>query len=197
MSDDLEVRCRACQLRLRDSESRSEEFAAEFNIGCACQYVSISVHSPGVVQDDEMLARFVLEPKHLKDGCIEVGALRDINGNGLSLQRQRPSDGARLRMQGDKLMSDQNERARRRAEATGSPLPAPQTFVGVVEIVTGRVRRHRVEGAPPFCVMDSAEADDPLHADITVGGACSKPLRSKLRNELRGLILDLQPRLPQ
>ena len=125
-----------------------------------------------------------------------MGGLRDISGNGLSLQRRRSGDADRLAGKGRRLAAIQNERIRKAAEETGKPNYVLQRFAGIVEVVTGSVREHHVGGRAPFCVMDSAEPDDPLHADISLGIDASKPMRSKLRNELRTLFLKQKPEWP-
>jgi len=150
------------------------------------------MHSPGIVDDLERLARLVFEPKHLAaDGTIEVGALRDVSGNGLSLQRRREGDGSSLVGRGNRMADEMNERSRVKAVQVDQPPVQHDRFIGIVELVAGAVRKHQAAGRRAFCVMDSAEADDSLHADIILNGRWSKTARSKLRNELRQLIVAL------
>jgi len=158
-----------------------------------CEAVSISPHSPGRVESQEILARFVFEPKHIgPDGSIEVGALHDIGTNGLSTERRRPDDADRLRNRGLTIARIQNERT----AATADPPPETVNFRGIVELPVATVRSHYIQKRRSFCVMDSADADDPLHADVIIDGTRSKSERSKLRNELRKLILELKPKDP-
>ena len=157
----------------------------------------ISPHSPGRVEADEILARFVFEPKHLgPDGLLEVGALHDVARNGLSTQRRRPDDGNRLRQSGLETAKAQNARTTERAASTGKPPPATLAFRGIVELPVSSVRGQSIEGQRSFCVMDSACKDDTLHADVIVSGHRSKAQRSKLYNDLRNLIVDLIPKDP-
>jgi hypothetical protein len=159
--------------------------------------VSISIHSPGRVDDSEHLARLVFEPKHVgPDGAIEVGALREISDNGLSLQRRRENDSVDLAQMGHRIMQDQNNRSLAKAELAGFAAPSLGEFVGIVEFPAGMVRKHESADKRAFCVMDSAQEANPLHADIITNGQWSKTARSKLRNELRQLLLDPKPAMP-
>ena len=194
--ESLEQRCRACEERLRISNDRAEEFGAEFS-ECACEAVSISVFSPGKISESEILARLVFEPKHVgPDGNIEVGALRDISENGLSLQRRRENDEARLVALGHDMARDRNERAFTQSLQSGKDLKPEEKFLGIVEFLVEKVRAHETADRRSFCVMDSARKNDSLHADIIINGRRTKPERSKLRNELRQLILNIRPGMP-
>src|ERR1700675_2444052 len=104
MADELERRCRDCQKRLEDDPKRSVKFGAE-HPGCACDQVSISLHSPGRIEDRELLARVVIEPKNVnnEDGTIEAASLREALTYGLSLQRREYVNNSELRKFGEKL----------------------------------------------------------------------------------------------
>ena len=178
------------------SEKRAEEFCRRFP-GCGCEGVSISPHSPGRVEVDEVLARFVFEPKHIgPDGLLEVGALHDVTRNGLSTQRRRTDDAARLQQTGLSIAEAQNERAMARAAIASKTAPPSLTFRGIVELPVSGIRGHSIEGQRSFCVMDSADENDPLHADVIVNGQRSKAQRLKLYNDLRNLVVRLMPRDP-
>lgn len=193
-NDELEASCRECQDRFCNSDDRGEQFGKGFP-NCVCETVSISLHSPGPVDSDEVLARLVLEPKHVRDGEIEVAALRDATSNGLSLVRRRPSDDEDLIVRGRNLAEIQNSRASERAAENNEPDPARQSFIGFVQFRAGDVRSHEVNARRSFCVFDSALAEDRLHADIVMEGPRTKAERAKLRNELRKLLLDTKPSL--
>jgi hypothetical protein len=135
----------------------------------------------------------VFEPKHIgPDGSLEVGALQDVSTNGLSTQRRRSGDAERLREQGLAIAKIQNERAQ--AAVTSGVTLETVVFRGIVELPVAEVRSHCIQGRRSFCVMDSAGADNPLHADIIIDGQRSKAERSKLRNELRRLIVSVKPK---
>lgn len=192
----MEQCCRACEERLRISDDRAEKFSAEFS-ECACESVSISMHSPGKIDNSEILARLVFEPKHIDaDGNIEVGALYDISRNGLSLQRRVENDGARLAALGHDMAQSRNERSRAQVLQSGKDVKPEEKFLGIVELMVGKIRAHEIANRRSFCVMDSAKEDDSLHTDIITNGKLTKSERSKLRNELRQLILNLKPNMP-
>ena len=94
------------------------------------------------------------------------------------------------------MAADRNARSRMNAAQNGIQPKADETFVGFVEFEAGMVRSHLTQGVRSFCIMDSAKDGDRMHSDITINRRGTKPERSKLRNELRKLILDLKPRLP-
>ena len=72
----------------------------------------------------------------------------------------------------------------------------PGKFFGIVEFTAGIVREFESADRRASCVMDSAEKENPLHADIITDGKWSKMAPSKLRNELRQLLLDPKPAMP-
>jgi hypothetical protein len=197
MADEtLEHRCRACQERHADDSTRASKFSTEFP-RCSCDQVSISPHSPGRVEDNEQLARLVLEPKHINpaDGSIEVGALRDAYGNGLSLVRRKYVVDAELRKGGQALARIAQARENGAAKRDGR-IPTTISLRGAVDFDTESVRTHLVDGNKRFCVMDSATPSDQFHADITVA-APKKSEHSRMRDELRKTLKNVIPYMPQ
>ena len=97
---------------------------------------------------------------------------------------------------GHRIARDQNDRSLAKAAQAGLEPGSPAKFIGIVEFTAGIVRDHESADRRAFCVMDSAEEDNPLHADIITDGKWSKTARSKLRNELRQLLLDPKPAMP-
>jgi hypothetical protein len=193
---ELTQRCRDCQARLKDDNRRAEKFGAE-HPGCVCDAVSISEHSPGRVEDDEQLARVVIEPKHINaDGTIETASLRDACQNGLSLQRRSYVDDTGLTAFGENVAKLAREREEAAAREKGRQ-PETRKFGGVVFFEAGRVRRHRPAELIRFCVMDSAEEATPFHADITANARCKGSEQLRILNELRSALADPVPRMPR
>jgi hypothetical protein len=58
--------------------------------GCRCQRISISEHSPGPVDDTEILIRIVIAPYHVhpKTGSPKASALTHAESIGMSLFRE-------------------------------------------------------------------------------------------------------------
>lgn len=194
--EDLRQRCRDCQARLKDDNRRAERFGAE-HPGCVCDAVSISEHSPGRVENDEKLARVVIEPKHINaDGTIEAASLRDACQNGLSLQRSSYLATAGLIEFGQyvaRLAREREEASAREKERK----PEAREFGGVVFFEAARVRGHLPSERIRFCVMDSADRAAPFHADITVNARCKGSEQLRILNELRNTLADPVPRMPR
>lgn len=191
-ADLLQARCRECHARLKSDNKRAAKLSAE-HPNCECDAVSISQFSPGPVQQDERLARLVVEPKHLNpDGTIEVGSLRDVHENGLSLVRQLYVTEPELYQKAQSLAATQQARENKKAEKDHRT-PVALSVKGVINFDADRVRQWEIDGVRRFCVMDSATETDPYHADIAVNGTCKGSEASRIRDELRKTLIDLHP----
>jgi hypothetical protein len=185
MANGLEQRCRDCEARLQADPHRATLFAAE-HPGCECDQVSISPHSPGRVEDGELLARVIIEPKHLNldDGTVEAASFREACSYGLSLLRLSYVANAHLRRFDESLAERVRDREESAAQKQGRA-PEKAAFAGVVRFEAGIVRQHEPGGDAQFCVMDGATESEPFHADVTINMKCKGSEQLRLLNELR------------
>lgn len=117
---------------------------------CACEQGSVSEHSPGPVDDGEVLVRTVFQDDVVDpDGRPKPSFFRrDPTSRGLSVDRMRFVDPQSLVT---------NKKADHRY--TG--------YLGFIAVRGGELRALRSEdGTRLFCVYDSATADNEAHADI-------------------------------
>jgi hypothetical protein len=186
---ELRTRCRDCQRRLAAHPERAAMFAAE-HPECRCDKVSISAFSPGPVGNEEILVRFVVDPKHVNpDGTIEVGFFHDASRNGLSLSRRRYLSDNKLHESGNKYLESMQAREDKDATQKGRD-PTLLRLAGLVSFSAGQVRSHQIDGERRFCLTDSARREERFHADIMFNGDFTKKsVRSKLREELRKTVL--------
>lgn len=81
-----------CQDLNKRTHDIGKSRVAEINTAspdCGCEKYRMSEHSPNVVGDDEMLARFVFSPMHVnKKGEIKPSIFSHVFNNGCSIQRE-------------------------------------------------------------------------------------------------------------
>lgn len=113
-----------------------------------------SLHSPGIIGDEENLARFVSRSEHIgPDGELAPTAFPtqdflEPHRGGLSLARLRHMSG---------------EEVRQRAEASaGGTIDRPIKDMAVAE--TRAIRAIRSKGARLFCVVDDGQPNFRAHA---------------------------------
>jgi hypothetical protein len=130
---------------------------------CRCEGVSVSDHSPGPVEDAEVLVRILVAPQHIdkKTGLPKSAALTTAGTIGLSVLREdRASDDEILR-----LATTLVQNARSKA---GKPERAKKIGVfGVLRMACSIVRNFVWigESKTSFCVYDTAREVWPSHAD--------------------------------
>lgn len=140
---------------------------------CACEAHSVSPFSPGRVTDDETLWRLILSPVHydVAAGKVKELAFDDASNKGLSVQRLTVAGG--------------EDGIRRRGEARAADKPG-RTFECAIGATAGAVRTLRGSAdGERFCIYDTAEADDPGHADVCQTRHGNKHARALLRRELQ------------
>lgn len=143
---------------------------------CACEASSMSPHSAaGVVNDDETVWRLILSPIHFdtQTGRVKEAAFSDAWGRGLSVLR-------------GKLIDNAGVLRRRGVDRAGNS--AVRKFECAAGAQVGMVRSLRsADGAGRFCVYDTAEQDEPAHADICQTRHAGKAAQKQLRRELQKL----------
>ena len=130
-----------------------------------------SVHSPGIVRDEERLARFVWRSDHLAEGgalapaAFSVQEFLDPSRGGLSVAR---------------LDHMTREEARKRVDAFVDSTSANQ-IKGIAVAETKIVRAIRKSNARIFCVLDDGQSDFRAHAVIRLADHLSPTLSSVRR----------------
>jgi len=82
---------------------------SESRPGCSCESESVSTHSPGPIDNSELVARLIYSPFHIDvtTGEVTEAAFSDAKDKGLSVQRMAHATNARIRTIGeDKLARD-------------------------------------------------------------------------------------------
>lgn len=126
---------------------------------CECEKYSVSDHSPGLVENCELLIRTVYSPIQINQatGQVDPAFFRnDALKRGLSINRKLHVSQADLRKRIEcKIARDRNAGKER------------DEFYRVVTARCGDVRRLVSEdGERLFCVYDTASEEDVSHADI-------------------------------
>ena len=150
--------CKELERKYRDSGCKCIHYREEYP-GCGCEKCSVSDHSPGLVQNHELLIRTVYSPVQINQetGQVDPAFFRqDALKRGLSINRKHHVSEADLRKKiEDKIARDRNEGKER------------DEFYRVVAARCGDVRRLVSEdGERLFCVYDTAYEEDISHADI-------------------------------
>jgi hypothetical protein len=147
--------------------SKCKYLRANFS-GCECESVKVSPHSPGQVQNDEILVRFILVKAQLDDeGRPTPMAFTDVETIGLSVNRLSHTNTEEMKRKVHlKLENDRREGKDR-------------DFMGVIKVLCGDVRGLVCDQKfRTFCVYDTANIDDISQADICQEGR-SQEGRSK------------------
>lgn len=146
--------------------------------GCICEADSVSEHSPGVINNTEILARLIYSPLHVDPttGLTTELAFSDVKDKGLSVQRLTHATAADVHAMGAKKLADDHARGK-----------TDRRYLG---IVTGAVSQIRAEVYPEsaraFCAYDTAGLDDPAHADV-----CQTPASPSAMKRARKRLRDL------
>ena len=146
---------------------------SEFNAAlpnCACEICRTSKHSPSPVKDGELLTRFVLHPVHInpKTGELKTSLFSHVDQKGCSVQREGLATNLELRLVLDKA----------------SPIAGKLSWHGVVNAPAEDVRlaRSQKSGSRLYWIYDTAEHDNPAHAEI---GRASNDLTEEDAQEVR------------
>lgn len=152
---------------------------------CACEAASVSPHSPGIVANDETVWRLILSPVHYdtEEGKVKEAAFHDVANKGMSVQRMS-------------IIGDENAIRHQGLTRAAAAAKQDRTFecaiganVGIIRSLCGP------EGEGRFCVYDTANANDPGHADVCLTKQKSKTARAVMRRELqKAFALEIKPR---
>lgn len=167
-----EEECRAADVASRRSELANKRCARfeEACENCGCEKFSIGENSPGVVSSDEELVRFHFSPNDFgDDGSLTTLAFSDVTSLGLSVTRDQAT----------------NQQMQDAISARLKRLPPEGEWVSVSIAQTGSIKsifRNQPQKDPEraFCVYDTAEPDNPLHAEV-----CQTKAGRKFRADLR------------
>jgi hypothetical protein len=152
---------------------------SEFNEShprCACEICRVSKYSPSPVLSAEILVRFVLHPMHVneKTGEIKASLFSHVEGKGCSVQRELWATNTELSLFLKKVC----------------PAEAKTSWFGVVSATAGQIRTLQVAGdsRQTFWVYDTAEKDNPSHAEV---GRAMNELKTEDIQELRYELMKL------
>lgn len=145
---------------------------------CSCELESQSQYSPGIVSDEESVARLIFSPLHIKDGVILSAAFSDVDvdGRGLSVNRLDYCGEDFLKDAGAKKAAEDRQR-------TGKG----RDYEGYIMASVCPVRCILHEGKRAFCVKDTALPENISHADIEKDSAYSNLTPSERRRLRRKL----------
>jgi hypothetical protein len=147
--------CKLNEETYNDGAKRVENIARE-SVDCACENGRFSFASPGPVLNGETLVRFLWSPLNFdKKGSIKNNVFGHVFTHGCSVQREQHSTskdaiGALRTLKGEKT---------------------DFAFRGVIEFKASDVRRLISTGIVNprlFCVYDTAEPNNPGHAEVCV-----------------------------
>lgn len=131
----------------------------------SCQNLSLSPHSPCVVNDDETVLRSLFSPQHIDEdtGVVTPNAWSDMYDKGMSVNRRSYASAQ------DVLNHAHSFLKQKRTQDNLSNKQVKRSFYGILPIHVGQLRQLRYE-AGTFCVFDTALEDNIAHADICACG---------------------------
>lgn len=132
----------------------------------------MSTHSPGVVENSEVLARFVFSPLHFhkKNGQLMPNVFSHVHNKGCSIQRDSIAQKDEIVGFIKRLLLAQNNFAWK-----GLLLAECQTVRG---ILTNKSTKRAV------CVYDTAENENPAHGEICQTRYIEEDDEAELRHDL-------------
>lgn len=164
--------CKRLNTETKTAE-RASTRVSEFNAAlpnCACEICRTSKHSPSPVKDGELLTRFVMHPVHIntKTGEFKASLFSHVDQKGCSVQRENLATNLELRLVLDEV----------------SRIAGKLSWHGVVSASAEDVRlaRSQKSGSRLYWIYDTAEHDNPAHAEI---GRASNDLSEEDCMELR------------
>ena len=139
---------------------------------CPEEYAPQSADSPGIVRDEEMLARIISKRAHLKNGIVsdDFFTLEDLRTrDGWSFVRRHYADDQRMRKIGEQRVKEKSGRE----------------YVGYVQIQTAHIRAIRRDDKQALCVIDDAQKDYKEHALVQKSAPCGKADARAIRKKLK------------
>lgn len=154
-----------------DQQDRVDQFA-DAKPGCACEYDSLSEHSPGLIGDEETILRVVCVPMHVhsKKAVLKSSFFSHIASYGASVQRLEHSKDDELVACVEGLVSGAENRV----------------WLGYVQTTAQAIRGLEVRkgGEQSLCVADAALASNRAHAEIHCAYRIPEADQIELRVEL-------------
>jgi hypothetical protein len=143
---------------------------------CTAERVQQSDHSPGLIKDDEDLAKIIYHRDQIdfETGELKPGAfsMTDLMTRGLSLVRLRHITVEELQRRGEEFAARRDE----------------NRLQGVGVASAGQVRSLRgAEGRQALCVIDDGKPDFRAHAIAIRSADQDRPTLMKVRGVLMGL----------
>lgn len=169
--------CRTCFAAHRNQQDKAKLIDDE-HPNCACEQVSVSPYSPGLVEPEEYLLRVIYSPHHVEHdtGKLKPTALDDVSGRGLSVNRRRYTTPQETQQQ----ISSKLDTAYAKEKG--------HRYVGVVVLNAGAVREISEQGKRLFGIYDTAEDDNRAHSDVCqvrLGRLAGQRARGELMKLLR------------
>ena len=131
----------------------------------------MSKFSPGVVKDDEMLSLFIFFPiQFTRKGVVKPSVFDHIHSQGRSIQRDTVANLLELKNFVQAFLSGGDDRR----------------WIGVITTECLNVRNITIdpEVARAICVFDTAEPDNPAHAELCRARVMDEADKVELRSEL-------------
>ena len=175
-------------LDVSSKKSRAEQLVENDTDG-AKQWEKVSMHSPGPVKDEELLARSLEYPsKFYAEGGLNDALFQDTFSHGASAQRLMKG----WESHETDVHSRFEARAKARRDGSGEKPASPDfTYVGSLHMTAGELRSFRINGDDKarVRVYDAGnDESDPLHAEII---ADASGLQRQQRHELRVRLMAL------
>lgn len=138
------------------SKNKCIIFSGDYENALSLEEKSINTNSPGVVIDDENIARLIFSPIHYdaKNDEIVAAAFHDVRDKGLSVNRLEHCNVTETHSAGlDKAKKDQEAKPDR-------------AYIGFCVAKAGKVRDIVENDVRIFTIYDSALPDAKYHADV-------------------------------
>ena len=142
---------------------------------CPEESVPQSDRSPGVVQDEEPLARIISSRTHLKNGSVsdDFFTVRDLlKRDGWSFVRLHYADNRQMRTFSERYTQEKPGRE----------------YVGYVQVQTAEVRKIKNDGKRALCVIDDAQENFREHALAQKSRPYNKGDARAIRKQLKDAV---------
>gem|GEM_PF-537507 len=146
-----------CQHINENINERDDKRVAKINSAapdCNCEKFRMSKHSPNVVGDDEVLARFVFSPIHVdKKGKIKPSIFSHVFNVGCSIQRDSVAKSEELVNFAKTFLAGDEKRS----------------WEGVLLAKCNELKNIKANSvnSRAVCIYDSATADNPAHGEMS------------------------------
>jgi hypothetical protein len=142
-----------------------------------CELHSVSEHSPGVVRDEEVVARFVTSDFFEESDGVNNNIFKDVftRRRGASVTRLNDSNSDKIDQNGLMFAEYISKIKRQKVE-----------YLGFIQTTCREIRGLCFRGNKIYCIIDTATPHNISHADIFARDifAVSEPEQSAVREEL-------------